>query len=154
MIFAGFSNLIVVACGGCSFPGIGSRLQYPGDIVWAWLIVISAISAIPLLALCGMRFSRRQPRPSKKRTAWLTVILTFIFMLSIANSSFGGMMICWVFLPLVIISIISLNTLPPLAILAIPLYMYAMVKIMQRFDRKLYWKSGRIWQRLESRRCK
>jgi len=114
------------------------------------LIVISAISAIPLLALCGMRFSRRQPRPSKKRTAWLTVILTFIFMLSIANSSFGGMMICWVFLPLVIIVIV----IDAFAILAIPLYMYAMVKIMQRFDRKLYWKSGRIWQRLESRRCK
>ena len=161
MIFVGFLNSIVVACPGCSFQGARLRLQYPEDVFWAWLIVIAALSAIPLLALCGMRFSRRRPRPSKKRTAWMTTALTLIYIFS-GSYTFAGMISARLFMPLEIILMILIGMswnggviailLIAFQICAIPLYMYVMVKIMRRFDRKLYWKSGWIWQRLESRR--
>ncbi len=142
-MFTGF----IIACGGCSFPNVGAHLQHPQDVVWAWLIVIFVTSVIPLLTLCGMRFSRRQPRSSKKRTVLLTVILLVFFILS-GSSSFAGMMITWLFMPLVIITIILLDTLAPAVILIVPMCIYVIVKIMQRFDRKLYWKSGKIWRKL------
>lgn len=64
-----------------------------------------------------------------------------------------------IFMPLEIILMILLGMawnggpiailLMPLQIGAIPLYMYAIVKIMQRFDRKLYWDRGKVWRRLK-----
>ncbi len=144
MMLAGF----IIACGGCSFPNMGARLQHPQDVVWAWLIVIFVISAIPVLTLCGMRFSRRKPHHSKKRTVLLTVILLVFFILS-GSCSFAGMMITWIFMPLVIVTIILLNTLALAAILVVPACIYAVIKIMQRFDRKLYWNRGKVWRRLK-----
>lgn len=148
-MFAGF----IIACGGCNFPNMGAHLQHPQDVIWAWLIVILAISAIPLLTLCGMRFSRRQPRHSKKYTALLIVILLIIFNLS-SSHSFAGMMITWIFTPLVIVTIILVEIFPPFALLANLLCMYIIVKIMLRHDRKLYWQSGKAWRRLKRMKTK
>ncbi len=160
MIFAGFLSSIVVACPGCSFQGTSLRLQYPGDVFWAWMIIAFVIAAIPLLMLCGMRVSRRRPRPSRKRTAILTAVFVLIYMLSF-STTFSGFVLSWLFLPLNIIQMMLMGIswsggfiailLLPLTIGVIPFYMYCMVKFMRRFDRKLYWKSGRTWQRLKMR---
>lgn len=149
MLFAGFLNSIVVACPGCSFQGTQLRLQYPEDVFWAWLIVISALSTIPLLTLCGMRVSPQQPSPSKKRTIILTATFILVYFLSF-SSTFSGLILSWLFFPLNIIQMIMLGLswnggviailLIPFQIGTIPFYMYFMVKIMRRFDRKLLWK--------------
>jgi hypothetical protein len=158
-MFAGVINSIVVACPGCSFQGTSLRLQYPGDVFLAWLIVISAISTVPLLTLCGMRFSRRRPRPSKTQTVTLTVLLVVIYILSF-SSTFSGLVLSWLFFPLNIIQMIFLGLscnggpiailLIPLQIAVIPAYMYA----KRRHDRKLYWQSGKAWRRLQHLNCK
>ena len=162
-MFAGVINSIVVACPGCSFQGTSLRLQYPGDVLWAWLIVISAISTVPLLTLCGMRFSRRRPKPSRTQTVTLTALLVVIYILS-GTFTFSGLVLSWLFFPLNIIQIIFLGLswnggpiailLIPLQIAVIPAYMYVTVKIMLRHDRKLYWRSGKAWRRLKHSNCK
>jgi|GEM_PF-6296251 hypothetical protein len=161
-MFAVFLNSIIVACPGCSFQGTRLRLQYPEDVAWAWLIVIMAAGTIPLLTLCGMRFSRQRQRSSKKQITILTTTLVLIYFLSFSNT-FSGLILSWLFFPLNIIQMILLGIswnagfiavlVIPLQIGSIPLYMYVMVKIMQRFDRKLYWKSGKAWQRLKGISC-
>ncbi len=138
------TNNTIIACSSCS-----SRLRftlYPDYRIWAWLIVIFIFGAIPMLFLLGMRCSQRPVRITKGRTLSMVIIWFFIYLFS-GSPTFSGIMSGWIFFPMEIIMAITFSF--PFGAILIPIYFYVMVKIMQRFDRRLYLQSGKTWQRLE-----
>lgn len=151
------TKFILFACPGCSMPRPFVALVNPSHYWIAWLIVILAVTIVPLLISSKILLvGKLSKKPSFYKKLSFTIILTIVFLMEFGPTyNFGGVICFWLFLPLNIVCAILMGMLWDFAILVIlsfliviPLYMYFFLKIIFKFDRKYCWRWSKTGKRL------